>query len=309
MFSIKDRIARMRASLKGEFTKEDCKVVQHDTADVSDILQKSGLNKKKYLIATSGYSFDQEGYADTTLKFLKQLDKYLRPGNAGYITPPTLYSGSIYNMTTEVSGLKPGNVAFFTTQRYWEGTDLDAFDKNVNMRQFSKAPIHVFPDNQTYLEATANASNVLVCTGGRKVAINEIIEALKRNHKVIMLVNRNLKNEDFDKNNNSVEHAPRYFHNYIVGRGEDPGNVKDADLKFLEENQGKILQLVKWYFVDDDESIKSAALRAAKVISTPTIFDIIEKNNYMSEKDKERVLNNFSTQVGEPFLRGKSRPI
>ena len=132
MFSIKDRIARMRASLKGEFTKEDCKVVQHDTADVSDILQKSGLSKKKYLIATSGYSFDQEGYADTTLKFLKQLDKYLRPGNAGYITPPTLYSGSIYNMTTEVSGLKPGNVAFFTTQRYWEGTDLDAFDIYIN---------------------------------------------------------------------------------------------------------------------------------------------------------------------------------
>ena len=309
MFSIKERIARMRAALKGEFTKDDCKVVQHDTADVSKILKESGLGNKKYIIATSGYSFDQEGYADTTLKFLKQLDKHLKPSNTGYVTPPTLYSGSIYNMTTEVSELRPSNVAFFTTQRYWEGTNLEGFDKNVNMRQFSNTPIHVFPDNQTYLEATANASNVLVCTGGRKVAVNEIIEAIKRNHKVIMLVNRNLKNDDFDKNNNSVEHAPRYFHNYVVGQGKAPENVKDADLKFLQENQGKILQLVKWYFVDDDASIESAALRASKVISTPTIFEMINKNNMMSEKDKEKALNNFNTQVGKPFLRGKNSRI
>ena len=306
MLSIKERIAQMKAVLKGEFTKDDCNVVHHDTPDVSDILKKSGLGKKKYLIATSGYSFDQEGYADTTLKFLKQLDKYLKPENTGYITPPTLYSGSIYNMTTEVSGLRPSNVAFFTTQRYWEGTDLNAFDKGVNMRQFTRAPIHVFNDNQTYLEATANASNVLVCTGGRKVAVNEIIEALKRNHKVIMLVNRNLKNDDFDKSNNSVECAPRYFHNYIVSQGEDPANVKDADLKFLQENEGKILQLVNWYFVDDDESIKSAALRASKVISSPTIFDIIEKNNVMTSEQKEKALNDFSTKVGDPYLRGKT---
>ncbi len=309
MLSLKDRIAQMKAIIKGEFTKDDCNLVHHNTPDVSDILKNSGIGKKKYRIATSGYSFDQEGYADTTLKFLKELDKLLKPCNTGYITPPTLYSGSIYNMTTEVSGLKPSNVAFFTTQRYWEGTKLEEFDKDVNMRQFTRAPIHVFSDNQTYLEATANASNVLVCTGGRKVAVNEIIEALKRNHNVIMLVNRNLKNEDFDKSNNSVEHAPRYFHNYIVGRGEDPANVKDADLKFLRENEGKILQLVKWYFVDDDASIKSAAFRASKVITSPTIFEIYEKNNQMSPEEKGKVANYFSTQVGSAYIRGKSMDI
>ena len=306
MFSLRDRINRMKTFLKGDFTKDDCNVVQHDTADTSDIIKKSGLSKKKYIIAISGYSFDQEGYADTTSKFLKQLDTYLKPGNTGYITPPTLYSGSIYNITTDVSGLSPNNVAFFTTKRYWDGTNLDEFDKNVNMRQFLRAPIHVFPDNQTYLEATANASNVLVCTGGRKVAINEIIEAIKRNHKVIMLVNKNLKNNDYDQDNNSVECAPRYFHNYIVGAGKDPANIKDADLKFLEENQGKILQLVKWYHVDDDASIKSAALRASNAITSPTIYDIIEKNNYMSSEQKEKTSNNFNTRVGDTFNRGKN---
>lgn len=306
MLSIMERISQMKKLLNGQVSKEDCNVVHHDTADVSDILKKSGIGKKKYIIATSGYSFDQEGYADTTLKFLKYLDKMLKPGNTGYITPPTLYPGSIYDITTTVSGLKPSNVAFFTTEHYWEGTDLDAFNKDVNMHRFMRAPIHVFPDNRTYVEATANASDVLICTGGRKVAINEIIEALKRNHKVIMLVNRNLQNDDFDQSKNAVECAPRYFHNYIVSCNEDPANVKDADLKFLRENEGKILQLVKWYFVDNDESIKSAAYRAANVITSPSIFETIEKNPYMSQQDKEKVAKSFSTQVGEAYLRGKS---
>lgn len=306
MPSIMDRIAQIRRSLNGSFSKDDCNLVQHDNADVSDIIEKSGIGKKKYRIATAGYSYEQEGYKEATFKFLKYLDTFLKPWNTAYITPPSLYPGSIYDITTSVSGLKSNNVAFFTTQRYWENTDLSAFSKDINRRRFLKAPIHIFPDNQTYLEATANASNVLICTGGRKVSINEIVEALKRNHNVIMLVNRNLKNGDFDQKNNTVECAPRYFHNYIVNCGEDPANIKDVDLKFLRENEGKILQLVKWYFVDDDESIKSAAYRASKVITSPNIFEIIEKNTCMDHKEKERVAKTFSTQVGEAYLRGKS---
>ena len=242
--NLKKRIMQMKSSLSEPPSKAGCNTVSRNTADVTDIVDKSGISKKKYRIAISGYSFDQEGYADTTSKFLKYLDKFLGSRNTGYITPPSLYPGSIYDITTAISGLKPENVALFTTDRYWEGTDLNAFNKNVNMRKFMKAPIYLFPDNQTYLEATANASNVLVCTGGRKVALNEIVEALKRNNRVIMLVNKNLKNNDFDQNNNSVECAPRYFNNYVVNCGEDPANVKDLDLKFLKENQGKILHLV-----------------------------------------------------------------
>ena len=307
--SLKERIRDFTASFKNrEYSKDDCKTFIHETADVSEILEKSGIGKKKYSIATSGYSFDQEGYSEVTSSFLKHLDKYLGSKNTGYITPPTLYPGSIYEMTTSVSGLNPSNVALFTTQRYWEGTDLSAFNKDVNMRKFLRTPVHLFPDNQTYLEATANASNVLVCTGGRKVAINEIVEALKRNNKVIMLVNKNLTNEDFDQSNNAVECAPRYFHNYIVGRDDDPANVRDLDLKFLRENQGKVMQLVKWYFVDDEESIKSAAYRAAKVIQDPNIFEMID-NIFKNDKDKDRVLNDFNTSVGPAYVRSKSTRI
>lgn len=300
-----ERIEKARSRLHP--TREDCNVITHDTSDVTDILKKSGLDKKKFRIATSGYSFEQERYTDITLKFLKYLDKYLKSRNTGYITPPTLYPGSIYDITTAISGLKPNDVAFFTTNRYWEGTNLGDFNTNVNMRKFLKVPIHVFPDNQTYLEATANASNVLVCTGGRKVAINEIAEALKRNHKVIMLVNSNLQNKDFDENNRSVEYAPKYFNNYIKNQLDDPANIKDFDLKFLKENEGKILHLVKWYFVDNSsESIKSAAYRAAHAIDSPTIYEIIEKNSLMSKEEKARVSKRFDTQIGEAYLISKS---
>ena len=309
MLSIMKRISQMKDFLRGNFSKDDCRLIYHDTADVAGILKRSEIGKKKYRIATAGYSFEQAGYADTTLKFLKYLDKFLKSSNTGYITTPTLYQGSIYDITTSVSGLKPNNVALFTTQYYWADTDLKAFSKDVNMRKFLETPIHIFPDNQTYLEATANASNVLICTGGRNLAISEIVEALKRNHKVVMLVNRNLKNADFDQSNNSVECAPRYFYNYIVNCNNDPANIRDGDLKFLQENEGKILQLVRWYFVDNDESTKSAAYRAAKVISSPSIFELIEKNTCMDRKEKDKVAKEYSTQVGYASVRGKGTRI
>ena len=303
------RIMQMKSSLSEQPSKENCNTIPYDTSDVTEIVAQSGIGKKKYRIAISGYSFEQEGYADTTSKFLKYLDKYLGSRNTGYITPPSLYLGSIYDITTAISSFKPENVALFTTKRYWEGTDLNSFNKDVNMRKFMKAPIYLFPDNQTYLEATANASNVLVCTGGKKVALNEIVEALKRNHKVIMLVNKNLKNDDFDKNNNSVECAPRYFNNYIINCGEDPANVKNLDLKFLNENQGKILHLVKWYFVDDEESIRSAAFRASQAMKAPSIYELIENNPCMNKAEKDNASQKFDTQVGEAFIRAKSTRI
>lgn len=84
------------------------------------------------------------------------------------------------------------------------------------MKQYAKTPINVFPDTETYTEATANASNVLVCTGGRKVAITKIVEALKRKSKVILLINSNLKNESFDMEKGRVENAAEYFVDYMI---------------------------------------------------------------------------------------------
>lgn len=84
--------------------------------------------------------------------------------------------------------------------------------------------------------------------------------------------------------------APKYFNNFIKNCGVDPANIRDIDLKFLNENQGKILQLVKWYFVDDEYSIRSAAYRAAQVLKSPNIFEMIENNVCMTKEQKKKVL-------------------
>ena len=272
MVSIRDRIEQMKANLLGNFSKEDCKLVHHDTADITDILQ-SGIGDKKYRIATSGYSFDQEGYKDVTTKFIKLLDKNLGSKNTGYITTPAVADGSIYDITTQISGLGAENVAYFTTDRYWENTDFNGFNKDINMRQYVKTPIHVFKDTETYAEATANASNVLVCTGGRKVAITEIVEALKRKSKVVLLINKNLHNEGFDNNKGRVENAAEYFVDYMLHCRKDLPKAEQLDLDFLTTYPGRALHLLRVYTVNDDKDIEAAAQRASDFLNSKTPYD------------------------------------
>ena len=301
MVSIRDRIERMKASLLGNLSKEDCKLVRHDSADVTDIL-KNGIGDKKYRIATSGYSFDQEGYSDITTKFLKELDAKLGRKNTGYVTTPAVADGSIYDITTQVSGLGADNVAYFTTDRYWESTDFDGFNKNINARQYMKTPIHVFPDTETYTEATANASNVLVCTGGRKVAVTEIVEALKRKSKVMLIINPNLQNEGYSKEQGRVDNAAEYFMDYMLSCRKDLPQAEQLDLDFLTKNPGRTLHLLRVYYVQNEEDAKSAAFRASRFLQDKTPYDYwpnksdeIDKQvgSVISKIDKERTMEHF----------------
>jgi len=272
MYHIREKLEKIKAAFKRTYQKYDCNTISHNSSDVSEILKQS-IGKKPYRIATSGYSLPQEDYEDITLKFFKELNKRLKSGKTGYITTPDLCPGSIYDITTKVSHLKATDVLFFTTQQYWANTSLASFSKDVNMKKYIKAPIHIFPDNKTYTEATANASNILVCTGGKTVAITEIVEALKRKNKVILLINEKLKNEGLDSIRENVEYAAKYFLDYIVNCQKDLPTVKELDLDFLRTHPGRQNQLLRVYFVKDDESIQSAALRASNFIKNKTAYD------------------------------------
>lgn len=272
MSYIMEKIKTMRNSLHKKYGKEDCNVIYHDTSDVTDIL-KSSIGDKAYRIATAGYSAPQEGYEDLTAKFLSALNKRLKSGKTGYITTPALQTGSIYDITTQVSGLNSKNVAFFTTEEYWENTDLSSFRKDLNMKKYSQVPIHVFPDTRTYAEATANASNILICTGGRGVAVTEIVEALKRKSKVVILINENLKNAGIDRESEQVECASKYFWNIIGDCQKDIPEVSQLDLDFLRTHPGRENQLVRYYFVRNDEEAERSALVASDFIGGKTLYD------------------------------------
>lgn len=257
------------------YTKEDCNLIRLQTDDVTQIL-KDTIGDKKYRIATSGYSFNMDGYEHTTELFLKTLDENLGKRKTGYVVPPSLDKGNLYDITTKISGLGADNVMFVTTERYWDKyTDFGKFDEETDLKKYVKTPVHVFPDTETYTNATANASNVLVCTGGRKVAMTEIIEALKRKNKVVLVLNKNLGNGVLNTETNSVENAAEYSADLFspVWCRKNFPEIKDVDMDFIKNNKDRILQLVRCYVVDDDESIKDAAIRASNFIKSKTLYD------------------------------------
>ena len=283
MLSIKKRILQAKTRLRKNYEKDDCKTISCDNPDVTEILKK-GIGNKKYRIATAGYSYEQEGYAEVTTKFIKALDRRLGHMRTGYITSPSLSEGSIYDITTQVSGLGASNVAYFTTEEYWENTQLNDFREDLNMRRYSKTPIYLFPDTETYIDATANASNILICTGGKDIAVAEIIAALKRKNKVVLLINEKMKKEGFDRDNQRVENSAQYFLDYAIHCQSDLPASKQLDLEFLKSHPGRHTQLLNVYVVEDDKSIASAAERAAYFIKRETLYDFWpDKTDYIDK--------------------------
>lgn len=61
--------------------------------------------------------------------------------------------------------------------------------------------------------------------------------------------------------------------------------------------------------MDDEESIRSAAFRAAQAMKGPSIYEIIENNSCMNKSEKDKAFQRFNTQVGEAFIRAKSTRI
>lgn len=260
-----------------KLTVEDCNFIRCATSDVEGILPK-GFKQKPYKIATSGYSFDMEGYYQPTQEFLLQLDKKLGEKNTAYIAPPACDKGNIYDMTTRVSGLDDDKLLYVTSERYLKFLNPENFPEYIDRKKYLKKPIYVFPTPSDYADATANASNILVCTGGRKVAVEEIVLALKQKHKVVLLLNDKMENGVYNFDKDSVENTAKYFaditsqewckkHGYPI--------VNNLDAQWLKDFSNRVKQLVRIYPIDGSkESIERASDSAAKFIKeTKTLYD------------------------------------
>jgi len=256
---IKDKICPERLTNKG------LNVKKHNDDDVSKIVKKS-IGNKPYRIATAGYSYKTEGYEEVTRTFLKSIDASLGSKNTGYVFPPTLDKGSIYGITSQVSGLKKDKALFLTAEEFFTGhINPENFYSNVNMKEYKKIPIHVFKTPEMYTKATANASNVLVCTGGRQIAVREIIQAIKRKNKVVLLHNLNLNNGTYNALND-VENAARYFDEMRLSKMLKCSKAERRELAELLKDRDKINELVRVYLVNDSKSAAEAGIRAAKFI-------------------------------------------
>ena len=276
-------------------TKEDCNVIRLPDDNVSKVL-KSTIGEKKYRIATSGYSFNTEGYEEPTEAFLKSIDCSLGSQNTGYILPPTLDKGSIYDITAQISGLRKDKSLFVTAEEFFNKyLNPENFSANINIREYMRAPIHVFPTQELYTSATANASNVLVCTGGRNIAIKEIVEAIKRKNKIVLLLNLNLKNGTYNKNVNEVENAARYFDELRLSGLSKYSREEKREIEDILKNKNIINRLVRVYLVNDVKSATEAGKRAAKFIQS-TEPNVIQQ---FALPDINEVKNMSITQLRE----------
>lgn len=248
-------------------TKEGLNAIRLRDDNVSKILENT-ISNKPYRIATAGYSFNTEGYEEITKTFLESVDRSLGSKNTGYVFPPSLDKGSIYDITSQISGLKKDKSLFFTAEDFYgEFLDPAKFSPAVNMKEYVKKPIYVFSNPKTYINATANASNVLVCTGGRRIAVSEIVEAIKRKNKVVLLVNLNLKNGTYNAVN-EVENATRFFDEMRLSNKLKCSAAERRELARLLKDRRKINELVRVYLVNDSKSAMKAGERAAKFIKS-----------------------------------------
>lgn len=275
----------IKCKLPKLYTKENCNVIRLPDDNISQILEQS-IGKKKYRITTSGYSFGIDGYAEPTKKFLESMDRALGRKNTGYVLPPALEKDSIYDITAQISGLGKENALFVTAERYYNNyLNLENFASNINIKKYIKTPMIVSPTPEIYTKVTAKASNVLVCTGGRKVAVSEIIEAIKHRNKVVLLDNLGLNNGIYDSAKNEVENAAKYFKEKIILNKSEYPLSERLELEELMKHPSRINQLVRVYPVDSTESAIKAGERAANFIQNKTIYEyipeeIIEKRWY-----------------------------
>ena len=266
-------------------TKEDCNIIKLPDDNMSKILKES-IGERPYRIATSGYSFATEGYEEPTRAFIESIDKSLGKENTGYVFPPTLDQGSIYEITAKISGLQKNKALFVTTDAFCaEYLKPENFSQNIDLKAFTQTPIYTLPTIGKYTSATANASNVIVCTGGRQIAVNEISEAIKRNNKVVLLLNMNLKNGTFNHAKNEVENAAKFFDSIRLFDLSNYSQSEKLELQSLLKDKDKINELVRIYLVNDKKSAVEAGNRAAKFIknistNTPQLTNISEIKDF-----------------------------
>ena len=145
------------------------------------------------------------------------------------------------------------------------------------MKKYSKLQQNVFTSLDDYVEATAKSSNVLVATGGRKIATQEIVEALKNRNKVVLVLNKELTNGVYNYGANRIENTAEFIEDLFSPTWCKKAGYpipKDVDIGWMREHPDRINQLLRCYVIDsDDEALEFAAERAANFIKSKILYD------------------------------------
>ena len=248
-------------------------LVNVETAEeVGKIAQKE-IGSKPYRLATAGYSAPPEGYEASTKSFLEQLKEMLGRRKTAFVTSPTADKGSIDAITTEVAGLKKGNIFYTTAQDYVGYINPANFPESINKDAYSRLAKHVLPNGAEYSRATAEASNMFIATGGRNATVSDFVNAINKGNKAVVLNNPLISAPAWGSAKNRVENASKYlmeqFEAFKAGKVLPYPEVGEFTREFMSKNSEKLEELVKIITLkgSDKGSIAVAARDVAKFLA------------------------------------------
>ena len=262
------------------------------------------LANSKHRIATAGYSQNPpEGYEETAITFLSELENKLGDSNTAYVTSPTTQKGSIDAVTTEVEGLGDNSIFYTTAQDYisYIGSDNPAIDTQA----LQQVPKYVLPDAKSYSQATAAASNTFIAIGGKNTTVSDFVNAVKHGNKSVILDSAKIDTPAWDSENGTVGNASRYIAEQINavqnGKPLPYPEVGEFTRQFIEENLDKFDNIVKIITTNGEpSSLRIAASQAAEFLNEDIVQPLNSpENDIQKQKPIEEIEQEFLDMLSD----------
>jgi hypothetical protein len=207
-------------------------IVEHDVGD------------RRIRLMLTGYSAAPDGYEEKTTAFVSSLVRQLGGANTAIITSPTADKGSIDAIGTLVSQSSGAKVMYITSQDYVKYIDPSKFPEQLDKAAYIEHEKYVFLDNARYSVASTIASNAIVVTGGRDSAVEDTVNSIRHDNRVIIA--EDLTNTPaWDSTKNRVNNAAAYMREQLAslqqtGRLKYPVSGRLTE-EFLTTHKDKFL--------------------------------------------------------------------
>jgi len=219
------------------------------------------IGDRRIRLMLTGYSAAPDDYEEKTTAFVSSLVRQLGGANTAIITSPTADKGSIDAIGTLVSQSSGAKVMYITSQDYVKYIDPSKFPEQLDKAAYIEHEKYVFPDNAKYSAASTIASNAILVTGGRDTAVEDTVNSILHDNRVIIA--ENLTNAPaWDSTKNTVNNAAAYMREQLAslqqtGRLKYPVSGR-LTKEFLTTHKDKFL------FVSNPE-------QAARALSTQVL--------------------------------------
>ena len=145
------------------------------------------IGDRSVKLMLTGYSAAPEGYDAKAQKFLTDLVEHIGGQNTALVTSPTADKGSIDAIGTLVSQASGASLMYITSADYVGYIAPGKFPTELKSEEYTAKPKYVLPTNAEYSIASAMASNAILVTGGRDTAVQDAVNSILQDNKVVIV--------------------------------------------------------------------------------------------------------------------------